>query len=333
MSVMEIGKIKINTPVILAPMAGVTDYPFRILCKEMGAGIVYSEFVSADGIIRENSKTLSLIRFEETERPIGIQIFGSDPSVMNKAAKFVYDSFKPDIIDINYGCPVPKVTKKGAGSAALRDLCLMDEITLAVVEAVPKIPVTIKMRAGWDNDSIVIPEVGHRLESFGVKAITLHPRTTKQRYTGKANWSYIKELKDACSIPVIGNGDVQTTDDMLRMFDETGCDAVMVGRAAIGNPWFFKLAKAALKNQPIPLAPNLSEIANTCARHFDLLLENRGEQRGCNLMRRHFSSYIKGFPGASNFRQQLVTAPDLDSMRKSLNHFVKSSKEIQLNKI
>ncbi|MBI90121.1 MAG: tRNA dihydrouridine synthase DusB, partial [Candidatus Marinimicrobia bacterium] len=222
MKVMKIGKIEIKTPIILAPMAGVTDYPFRILCKEMGAGIVYSEFVSADGIIRENSKTLSLIRFEEHERPIGIQIFGSSPDVMGQAAKYVYESFKPDLLDINYGCPVPKVTKKGGGSAALQDLCLMDEITYAVVESVPKIPVTVKMRAGWNNDSIVIPEVGGRLENIGVKAIALHPRTTKQRYTGNANWSYIKELKESCSIPVIGNGDVRTTDDMMRMFEETG---------------------------------------------------------------------------------------------------------------
>ena len=322
---MKIGNLKIEIPIILAPMAGVTDYPFRILCKEMGAGIVYSEFVSADGIIRENSKTLSLIRFEEQERPIGIQIFGSNSEVMSQAARFVFESFKPDILDINYGCPVPKVTKKGGGSAALQDLCLMDDITTAVVESVPEIPVTVKMRAGWNNDSIVIPEVGERLENIGVKAITLHPRTTKQRYTGDANWDYIKQLKESCSIPVIGNGDVRTTDDMLRMFKETGCDGVMIGRAAQGNPWFFKNAIAALKGDPQPHPPSLNDIAITCARHFDLLLQNRGEKTGSNLMRKHFSNYIKGFPGASNFRQKLVTAPDLDSMREALNLFIDAS--------
>ena len=167
---MKIGDLKIETPIILAPMAGVTDYPFRILCKEMGAGIVYSEFVSADGIIRENSKTLSLIRFEEPERPIGIQIFGSDAEVMSQAARYVYESFRPDILDINYGCPVPKVTKKGGGSAALQDLCLMDDITAAVVESVPEIPVTVKMRAGWNNDSIVIPEVGRTTREHWCKS-------------------------------------------------------------------------------------------------------------------------------------------------------------------
>jgi tRNA-dihydrouridine synthase B len=319
---MKIGNIQIETPIFLAPMAGVTDYPFRILCKEMGAGIVYSEFVSADGIIRENSKTLSLIRFEEPERPIGIQIFGSDAETMSQAARYVVDTFQPDILDINYGCPVPKVTKKGGGSAALQDLCLMDDITAAVVESIPEIPVTVKMRMGWNQTSIVIPEVGQRLEKIGVKAIALHPRTTKQRYTGKADWHYIKILKESCSIPVIGNGDVCTTDDMMRMFDETGCDAVMVGRAAHGNPWFFREAKSRFNNEPNPPTPSLSDIANMCSRHFDLLLENRGDRTGSNLMRKHFSNYIKGFPGASTFRQKLVTAPGLAEMRSALNEFM-----------
>ena len=169
---MKIGKIKIDFPVLLAPMAGFTDYPFRVLCKRMGAGLVYSEFVSADGIIRENIRTLEMIRFSDEERPIGIQIFGNDPETMSKAASFVKNNFNPDIIDINYGCPVPKVTKKGGGSAALKDLCLMDEITKAVIEAVPDTPVTVKMRAGWDNKNIIVSEVGYRLQNIGVKAIT-----------------------------------------------------------------------------------------------------------------------------------------------------------------
>ena len=327
---MKIGNIHIETPIFLAPMAGVTDYPFRILCKEMGAGIVYSEFVSADGIIRENSKTLSLIRFEEAERPIGIQIFGSDAETMSQAAKYVVDTFHPDILDINYGCPVPKVTKKGGGSAALQDLCLMDDITAAVVESIPEIPVTVKMRMGWNQTSIVIPEVGQRLEKIGVKAIALHPRTTKQRYTGKADWHYIKLLKESCSIPVIGNGDVCTTDDMMRMFDETGCDAVMVGRAAHGNPWFFREAKARFNGEPNPAAPSLLDISNMCSRHFDLLLKNRGERTGSNLMRKHFSNYIKGFPGASIFRQKLVTAPGLAEMQSALNEFMEAAQKVEL---
>ncbi|MDC0480522.1 tRNA dihydrouridine synthase DusB [bacterium] len=326
---MKIGNIEIENPIVLAPMAGVTDYPFRILCKEMGAGIVYSEFVSADGIIRENTKTLNLIRFEEAERPIGIQIFGSDAETMSQAARYVVDTFKPDILDINYGCPVPKVTKKGGGSAALQDLCLMDDITAAVVESIPEIPVTVKMRMGWNQEIIVIPEAGERLEKIGVKAIALHPRTTKQRYTGKADWHYIKLLKESCSIPIIGNGDVCTTDDMMRMFEETGCDAVMVGRVAHGNPWFFREANARLKGEKKPNPPSLLDIAKMCNRHFDLLLENRGERIGTNLMRKHFSNYIKGFPGASIFRQKLVTAPGLPEMRSALNEFMNAAKKME----
>jgi len=236
---MKIGTIEIQNPFLLAPMAGVTDYAFRLLCKEQGAGVVYSEFVSAHGIIRENSKTLDMIRFSEAERPIGIQIFGDDPDVMAKAAREVVDRFNPDIIDINYGCPVPKVTKRGAGSAALKDLCLMDDITAAVVQTVSDRPVTVKMRAGWDKHSIVIPEAGERLEKLGVTAITLHPRTANQKYTGKADWSLIRKLKQAITIPVIGNGDIQNSSDVDKMFSETSCDAIMIGRAALGNPWIF----------------------------------------------------------------------------------------------
>ena len=318
---MNIGNIKITNPIFLAPMAGVTDYPFRILCKEMGAGVVYSEFVSADGIIRENTKTLNLIRFEEVERPIGIQIFGSDPKIMSEAAIYVCDTFKPDILDINYGCPVPKVTKRGGGSAALKDLCLMDDITQAVVESVPNVPVTVKMRMGWDHEKIIIPEVGPRLEKIGVKAITLHPRTTKQRYSGKADWDYIRDLKNSCNIPIIGNGDIQNSGDVLKMFEYTGCDAVMIGRGAYGNPWFFKEALATLQGHPPPSPPSLVEIAITCDRHFKLLVKSRGEQAGTNLMRRHFSNYIKGFHGASALRQKLVTALDIKKMRIELNKF------------
>tara|TARA_Y100001970_G_scaffold235264_1_gene294140 strand:+ start:241 stop:1221 length:981 start_codon:yes stop_codon:yes gene_type:complete len=318
---MKIGKIKIDFPVLLAPMAGFTDYPFRVLCKRMGAGLVYSEFVSADGIIRENIRTLEMIRFSDEERPIGIQIFGNNPETMSKAASFVNSNFNPDIIDINYGCPVPKVTKKGGGSAALKDLCLMDDITKAVIEAVHDTPVTVKMRAGWDNDSIIVSEVGDRLQNIGVKAITLHPRTTKQKYKGKANWDLIKTLKEDISIPVIGNGDVFCVDDIKKMFDYTQCDAVMIARAAQGNPWIFKQARDLFSGSNHLKAPSLIEIAKMCNTHFNLLIEERGNSIGMNLMRKHLSNYLKGFPGAAHLRQKLVTAATFKMMKDELKIF------------
>jgi tRNA-dihydrouridine synthase B len=318
----SIGNIQIDTPVLLAPMAGVTDYSFRILCKEQGAGIVYSEFVSAHGVIRENEKSLDIIKFEEEERPIGIQIFGDSPSVMADAAKYIVEKFKPDILDINYGCPVPKVTKKGAGSAALKDLGLMEAITQAVVESAPQVPVTVKMRAGWDLQSIIVEKAGVLLENCGVKAITLHPRTAMQTLKGNANWPLIKLLMETVSIPVIGNGDIKTADDILRMFEETDCDAVMLGRAALGNPWIFNQARALLDGKTVS-EPTIEEKVELCKRHFDLILESRGTKKGLYLMRKHFGWYIKGFPGAADYRIRLVTSSSIQSAKSILNEIIK----------
>ena len=302
---MYIGNLQIENPLFLAPMAGVTDHPYRILCREMGAGVVYTEFVSAKGVIRANVQTLELMSFTEDERPIGIQLFGEDPNIVGKSALIVYDLLKPDIIDINYGCPVPKVTKRGAGSAALKNLSLMDEITQAVVEAVPEIPVTVKIRAGWDDDSLVSTEAGIRLEKNGVAAITLHPRTTKQQFTGQSNRQLIKDLKKAVKIPVIGNGDVMTPDDYFRMKEETGCDGVMIGRASLGNPWIFKSIYDRECGKP-SFIPKLSERINMCRRHFQLLQEDKNDRLCVNLAKKHFSFYLKGFDNASIWRKAFM---------------------------
>ena len=319
---MKIGHLSIKTPILLAPMAGVTDFPFRCLCKEFGASVVYSEFVSAHGIIRENIKTLNMIKFSDFERPIGIQIFGDSPDVMSNAARLVVDNFNPDIIDINYGCPVPKITKRGAGSAALKDLCLMDDITSAVVESVPEVPVTVKMRAGWDSQSIVVPEVGERLENIGIKAITLHPRTTKQSYKGDADWSLIKLLKESTNIPVIGNGDIKTPEDVIRMFEKTSCDGVMVGRSSLGNPWFFKQAVALFEGKKIEGEPRLEDKVNCCRQHFIKMIEWHGERIAVNLMKKHFGWYIRGFQKSSTIRKALVSAQNQDTIISILDAIV-----------
>lgn len=310
---MKIGSLTIANPVFLAPMAGVTDYAFRLICKHQGAGVVYSEFVSAHGVIRENSKTLDMLRFTRAERPIGIQIFGDDPQIMAHAAMEIMNRFAPDILDINYGCPVPKVTRKGAGSAALKDLCLMDDITAAVVEAVPEVPVTVKMRAGWNLRSIIIPEAGPRLEKLGVKAITLHPRTAGQKYDVMADWKLIRELKQAVTIPVIGNGDINNADDARRMVAETGCDAIMIGRAAMGNPWIFHEISEFYQGRSYK-PPTPGERIEMCRKHLHLLVKDKGARIGSNLMRKHFGWYLKGFAGAATLRQKLVLADSYDLM-------------------
>ena len=318
---MKIGNVTLNTPLLLAPMAGITDRPFRIICKNFGASMVYTEFVSSNGIIREHSKTLDLIKFTEAERPIGVQIFGEDPEVVSQSALFIKKNYNPDIIDINYGCPVPKITKKGAGSAAMKDLCRMEEITDAVVKAVADTPVTIKMRAGWNEENLVYLEAGEMLEKIGVKAITLHPRTTKQQFRGLSNWDYIKELKSAVKIPVIGNGDVKSYNDYMKIIDYTGCDGVMIGRAAMGNPWIFKNILAGLNDKQYK-DPSIVDKAMLCKEHFELLKDDKNETQCVNLTKKHFGYYLKGFSKASEWRVKFMNSSSINEVEDLLNKLI-----------
>ena len=315
---MQIGNLLISNPVFLAPMAGITDHPFRIICRKLGAGVVYTEFVSANGIIRENMKTLEIMKFTDDERPIGIQLFGETPEIVGNAAKIVYDMLKPDIIDINYGCPVPKVTKRGAGSAALKDLPLMEDITRSVVESVSDIPVTVKMRGGWDNNNIISTEAGILMEKIGVSAITLHPRTTEQQFSGQSNWNLIKELKNAVNIPVIGNGDINTVNDYNRMKEETGCDGIMIGRAALGNPWIFKSIQHAESGKS-EYSPMIPEKINLAKRHFKMLQEYYNERLSVNLSKKHFNYYFKGFDSASEWRKKFMQITSTNEINDLMN--------------
>ena len=311
---MKIGNINIKYPIFLAPMAGVTDKPCRIIYKRHGASVVYTEFVSSEGIIRENIKTLDMIKFTDEERPIGVQIFGDNPSVVSDSAKFIYDNFNPDIIDINFGCPVPKITKRGAGSAALKDLSLMEDIVLSIIDKVPNIPITAKMRSGWDSKSIVAIEAGLLLQKIGIKAVTLHARTTKQSYTGFSDWKLIKELKENLDIPVIGNGDVDSVDKYNQIKDLTNCDGVMIGRGALGNPWIFNQIISSINNKEYT-SPSIRDIAEVCIAHITLLEESKNIKASVNLSKKHINFYLKNFKNSSSYRKRLMLTDNTDDMK------------------
>ncbi|MFO7841724.1 MAG: tRNA dihydrouridine synthase DusB [Fidelibacterota bacterium] len=326
LNAIDLDGLNICNPVFLAPMAGITDKPFRKICRSFGAGVVVTEFVSAEGIVRNNDKTLHYMRFDESERPIAVQIFGHDPETLARSAQFIEENLKPDIIDLNFGCPVPKVVKKGAGSAILKDLDRMEKIAKWVVRAV-SLPVTVKMRAGWDKGNIVAVEAAERLESSGIGLITLHPRTTKQRYTGEANWSLIRDVRRAVSIPVIGNGDIRNPQDAKAILAATGCNGIMIGRAAIGRPWLFRQITHYLNHGELLPDSSPEERAETFFRHLELQKEHYSLMYAGNLFKTHAAAYIRGMEGAAKMRFEINRAKDIDKIRELAENFFYNTPE------
>lgn len=300
----KIKDVKIPNQLVLAPMAGNTNEAFRIICKEMGCGLVMAEMVSDKAIGFQNAKTLKMTKVNPIEHPISMQIFGADVESLVNAAKYIDVQSDADIIDINMGCPVNKVAKKsGAGASLLQDPDKVYEIVKAVVEAVSK-PVTVKIRLGWDQDHINCVEIAKLCEKAGASAITVHGRTKSQMYSGKANWDWIKKVKESVSIPVIGNGDIVDVASAKRMLEYTGCDAIAIARGSLGNPFLFREIKAALEGADIPPRPTHEELYQTIVRHYNLLLELKGEHLAMLEMRSHVAWYIKGLPGSAKVKDE-----------------------------
>lgn len=318
----KIGNVEIKNQVVLAPMAGISNTAYRQIIKEMGAGLIFAEMVSDKALVYGSEKTFDLLKMSDMERPIAQQIFGSDVDSFVKAAKLVEDKMHPDIIDINMGCPVPKVAiKSQAGSALLKNPDKIKEIVSAVVKAV-SVPVTVKIRSGWDANSVNAVEVAKVIEEAGASAITVHGRTRAQGYSGNADWNIIKQVKEMVSIPVIGNGDVTSAEKAKEMLDFTGCDAVMIGRGVLGNPWLINECVSYLESGIIPLKPSAREKIEMLKRHYQLLVDSTSEKQVILEIRTHALWYIKGMPKSAYIKNKICKTKNSEDLFKILNDYL-----------
>lgn len=312
------------TPLYLAPMAGVSESPFRRLCHEHGADVVVTEFLSAEGIRRENPATVSKLRFMAEERPVGVQIFGADPRAMAEAAAFVSDTFDPDFVDINFGCPVKKVVRRNGGSGCLRDLDLVTDIIRAVASATSK-PVTCKIRSGWSEEMRDPVGIALRCQDAGATVLALHARTRTQMYTGSADWDEIAAVTEALSIPVLGNGDIKTAEDALRMHRHTGCDGIMIGRGSYGQPWIFAQTRALLDGRAVPGAPGIAERFAIAMHHARMVQAYENDAVGAAIeFRKHLGWYVKGLPNSAELRKELHQTRDFEAIGGIFERFMES---------
>jgi nifR3 family TIM-barrel protein len=315
--------LDVAVPVYLAPMAGVSESPFRRLCRRFGADVVVTEFLSAEGIRRENPATINKLRFGRDERPIGVQIFGSAPAAMGEAAAFVTEVFQPEFIDINFGCPVKKVVRRNGGSGCLRDLGLVESVIRSVSKAT-HLPVTCKIRSGWNEEMRDPVTIARRCEDAGARVLTLHPRTRTQMYTGAARWEEIAAVVAALSIPVLGNGDIKTPEDALRMYHETGCDGIMIARGSFGQPWIFDQTRDLLEGRPKRPDPSIEERFRVALDHAAMANEYEPDHRGAAIeFRKHLGWYVKGLPGSAELRKRLHAVSSLGEVEGIFDEYLR----------